>query len=243
MKPKLLIVDDEQCYRERFSELLKDFYLDIILAEGVEEGIEKALAERPEAIITDKDMPDGTGNDLARAVKQEYDVRIAGITNGEASEFDEELFDIRESKQVNNDSYKELVTCLLYAKDPGKKYAESGLGSQSGNTQEMENVAAVSLLLQGYTIARKLQRGEQIEGVSVKLPVPSEEKTLNMLAMEDIGLDPAEFYETLCRIDAGLEQDAVTQELFEKIADKKFDEVTYDAAKHVEEVLYKILEG
>ncbi|MBU1622587.1 MAG: response regulator, partial [Nanoarchaeota archaeon] len=77
MTKKILVVDDTEQYREKYANLALRPDTQVIVASGVKEGIELALAERPEIIITDKDMPDGSGNDLAKAVKAEYNVRIA----------------------------------------------------------------------------------------------------------------------------------------------------------------------
>ena len=77
---------DDKNFRDKYSNLAKQLGLDVIIAENVQEGIEVALRERPDAIVTDKDMPDGTGSDLARKVKDVYQPPIAGITGGNPNE-------------------------------------------------------------------------------------------------------------------------------------------------------------
>jgi DNA-binding response OmpR family regulator len=244
MPKKLLIVDDEQRYREKYSALASevDPDLEIILAENVEQGIERALAERPDAIVTDKDMPDGTGNDLARAVRAVYQVPIAGVTGGYSGEFKEELFDIRVQKTIEDAEYKTIVQCLLTADDPRKEYAQHS-GQHTDFTQEEEDqLMGMSIILQGYNLARKLQKGEKIEGIDPKelqLKIPSEEKTRALLDVETCDIDPQQFYARHRQLFQAAGEDV--DRFFADLAEKRFDRITDEQAEQAEKLLYKVL--
>jgi CheY-like chemotaxis protein len=189
---KVLVVDDSVHYREKYANLAKEMGLRVVQAENVQEGIEKALADRPDAIITDKDMPDGTGNDFAKAVKQAYEVNIAGITGGNPEEFDEHV-DVKLSKDIADDEYKKLVKILLESKQPEQEYM-AAIGKYKGEFVEavgkaVMEYAAIDILVQGYIMAKQLQKGEQpVKGI--ELPLPREEQVRDMLDIADIGMKP-----------------------------------------------------
>jgi CheY-like chemotaxis protein len=197
---KVLVVDDTQQYREKYANLVKDMGLRVIQAENVQDGIEKALAEKPDAIITDKDMPDGTGSDLAKAVKQAYDVKIAGITGGNPEEFDDHI-DVKLSKDISDEDYKTLVSILLESKHPEADFLVA-TGKYKGEFVEavkkaIDEYVAIDILAQGYILAKQLQRGEDpLPGVeNLELKVPSEEQAQKMLEIDDIGVDPQALHE------------------------------------------------
>jgi CheY-like chemotaxis protein len=240
---KLLIVDDEEKYRQKYSNLASSLGVEILLAENVHEGIEKSLLARPDAILTDKDMPDGTGNDLALAVRNEYAVRIVGITGGDSSDFREELFERRVSKQIRDEDLVDILYHTLYSQSPT---AGSVDGAQVSKKVILQNhlydLTAAYFLVQGYNLAKKLQRGEKIEELQgMDLHVPSDAEAASMLEMTDIGLDPAEIYATLCKIDEEVAADETVKSAFSCIINKQLGNISEVMTERVENIFFKIL--
>ncbi|MBU0727634.1 response regulator [Patescibacteria group bacterium] len=186
MTKKILVVDDTEQYREKYANLALRPDTQVIVASGVKEGIELALAERPEIIITDKDMPDGSGNDLAKAVKAEYNVRIAGITGGNPEDFDPQYVDARFSKNISEANYEQLIEILVNGKNPREECLQIGAyrSQPTGEFHELyEMIMAIDILAQGYIIGSQLIRGEDpIPGV--ELEVPAQEQIDNLFDVE-----------------------------------------------------------
>ncbi|MCD4771801.1 MAG: LytTR family DNA-binding domain-containing protein [Bacteroidales bacterium] len=68
---KIIIIDDEVRARKSIADLLKLSSLDIDIvaeADGVKTGIEAIKKYKPDLILLDIDMPDGTGFDLLKAM-------------------------------------------------------------------------------------------------------------------------------------------------------------------------------
>ena len=68
---KIIIIDDEVRARKSIADLLKLSSLDIDIvaeADGVKTGIEAIKKHKPELILLDIDMPDGTGFDLLKSM-------------------------------------------------------------------------------------------------------------------------------------------------------------------------------
>ena len=81
MKARILIVDDEPRFCEVYSMLLSDLGADIATANGGQEALDKARADRPDMVITDLAMPGMDGMALLQAVKQEMsDVPVVVAT-------------------------------------------------------------------------------------------------------------------------------------------------------------------
>jgi two-component system cell cycle response regulator DivK len=74
MARRILVVEDRHDSRTILVTILKRFcgYETIEAANGTE-AIEKALAEKPDLILMDLDLPDISGMDAARAVKENPD--------------------------------------------------------------------------------------------------------------------------------------------------------------------------
>ena len=180
---KALVVDDTEKDRERFVGLAKKLADNVITAINVTSGIEIALEERPDLIITDHDLPDGTGNDVAKAVKESYDPRVIGVTGGDDKSFDEQYVDLTFSKTVSDDFFTKRVEGFLS-------------GSEEFNTGEslklvakvIDDYAALSVLVQGYEISAKLRRGEPVLEHQ-KLRVPTEQEQIDLFNFDNIGLD------------------------------------------------------
>lgn len=83
-KPLILIVDDEESFREIMSVKLKAGGFDVIAAENETEAFKKAKQFLPDLILMDIFMPGGTGTDAALMIKQDSEtknVKIAFLTN------------------------------------------------------------------------------------------------------------------------------------------------------------------
>lgn len=86
---KVLIVDDHILFREGLASLFQstsDFTV-VDQAGSVKEGIEKALHHRPDVILMDFSLPDGTGLDATRIILKELpECRIIFLTVYETDE-------------------------------------------------------------------------------------------------------------------------------------------------------------
>jgi len=65
----LLIVDDEEKILESLSELFRDRYT-VTTASGSEEALEVFREKRPQLVLCDQRMPDRTGIDLLREMRE-----------------------------------------------------------------------------------------------------------------------------------------------------------------------------
>ena len=90
--PKVLVIDDQILFREGLMSLLRstpDFQL-VGFAGSVSEGREQAALYKPDIILMDFSLPDGTGLDATRAILAELpETKIIFLT---VHESDENLF-------------------------------------------------------------------------------------------------------------------------------------------------------
>lgn len=86
---KILIIDDHIMFREGLAGLFQftsDFFV-VDQAGSVSEGIEKAFQHRPDIILMDFSLPDGTGLDATKAILDELpDCKIVFLTVYETDE-------------------------------------------------------------------------------------------------------------------------------------------------------------
>ncbi|MEG3640940.1 two-component system response regulator [Magnetococcus sp. PR-3] len=68
---KVMFVDDMATVRMLYGRLLSQSGYDVVLAESVQDALDKARQEHPLLAIVDYHMPDGTGADLTRALLAE----------------------------------------------------------------------------------------------------------------------------------------------------------------------------
>lgn len=90
---KLIIVDDHILFREGLASIIRsEPGMDIAgMAGSVKEAVELALTARPDLVLMDFSLPDGTGADATRSILKEHpDCKIVFLT---MSEEDENLFD------------------------------------------------------------------------------------------------------------------------------------------------------
>jgi two-component system NtrC family sensor kinase len=84
---RLLVVDDSADMRSSLADaLLNPMGFEVLLAENGAEGLVRALADRPDLIITDQAMPDMTGLEMMHSLREAgHDIPTIMIT-GEGSE-------------------------------------------------------------------------------------------------------------------------------------------------------------
>ncbi len=85
----VLVIDDHIMFREGLVSLFKNTTDFLVLAQAgsVKDGIEKALQHRPEIILMDFSLPDGTGLDATKSILEELpDCKIIFLTICEADE-------------------------------------------------------------------------------------------------------------------------------------------------------------
>ncbi|UKO99126.1 response regulator [Nostoc sp. UHCC 0870] len=66
----ILIVEDSPSELELMSHYLQESGYNVIKASGAKEGIEKALEQKPDVIVTDVVMPGMSGFELCRSLKR-----------------------------------------------------------------------------------------------------------------------------------------------------------------------------
>jgi two-component system response regulator RegA len=67
--PTLLLVDDDEVYRERLARALRDRGFDVATAAGGEEAIAHARREAPELAVVDLRMPGASGIEVLEALR------------------------------------------------------------------------------------------------------------------------------------------------------------------------------
>ena len=67
--PKILLVEDNEMNRDMLSRRLSRRGYDIVIAMDGEEGVERALAERPDLILMDMSLPVKDGWTATREIK------------------------------------------------------------------------------------------------------------------------------------------------------------------------------
>ena len=73
--PKILVVDDNRYTTSALKRRLTQYGFEAITASGGREAFWLALRERPDAIVTDYDMPDGDGAQLLNLLKDEVQTK------------------------------------------------------------------------------------------------------------------------------------------------------------------------
>ena len=236
MSYKLLIVDDEKQVTDQFSGCARG-KLEVLVANSASEAYALARANMPEIGTIDFGIGEANGNEVGKTLKSiNPGIKLAGITSGDPNNFDSSIFDIRESKSIDNARYMTIIDCLR-SPNPRAEYSR-----YKRLTMPCENLAALSILLLGYTVALNLQKGIQpVPGI--KLVVPPEEQIALFLDVKKIGLDPDKLYEDVCFADPSLKDDKNATEFFEALKNGKFGEIPLNIAQYVENKLKKILGG
>jgi two-component system response regulator AtoC len=82
-KEKILIVDDDQAIRWTLSEALRSWSFTAIEAGTVKEGLAQFTAETPAVVLLDIDLPDGSGLDLLRGIKNDRPDAVVIMITGD----------------------------------------------------------------------------------------------------------------------------------------------------------------
>ena len=85
MIPKILVVDDDSASVEAVSEILEREGYDLLAASGGREALETLAAEDIDVVITDEKMPDLSGIDLLKHIKDSYPYTQVIILTGYGS--------------------------------------------------------------------------------------------------------------------------------------------------------------
>jgi two-component system KDP operon response regulator KdpE len=75
-RPRVLVCDDEPQILRALKVLLRDGGYEIETAETAEEALDRAALRRPDAAIIDLVLPDGSGTDVCRRLRQWSDMPI-----------------------------------------------------------------------------------------------------------------------------------------------------------------------
>jgi two-component system cell cycle response regulator DivK len=75
----VLIVDDNECIRRLFAEILQSEGYQTVEARTGVEAIEKTILVNPNLVLIDLSLPDMTGTDVARAINESSSGRIPMI--------------------------------------------------------------------------------------------------------------------------------------------------------------------
>jgi CheY-like chemotaxis protein len=70
-KPIILVVDDDPPILVLMRTLLREFGFEAVTAETGERALAEARAQRPSAVLLDRNMPGMTGDELIRALRSE----------------------------------------------------------------------------------------------------------------------------------------------------------------------------
>lgn len=84
-KRRILVVDDEPVIRLFLQELLEDEGYEVVTAQSIAEGTEALRTSRFHLVVTDKNLPDGTGFEIVHAAKEQDPPCEAMIITGYAS--------------------------------------------------------------------------------------------------------------------------------------------------------------
>lgn len=116
----ILVVDDEDFFRTLLSEMLSDEGYTVETAEDGKSGIEAVHALHPDLILLDMSMPEMTGFDVTRILKNDdktKDIPILAVTAANTSadmeEFHELGGDRHMGKPISADTLLEIVKDLL----------------------------------------------------------------------------------------------------------------------------------
>jgi signal transduction histidine kinase len=82
---RILVVDDEPVIRLFLQELLEDEGYEVVTAQSIAEGLQALKAQRFHLVVTDKNLPDGTGFEIVHAAKAGDPPCEAMIITGYAS--------------------------------------------------------------------------------------------------------------------------------------------------------------
>ncbi|MCP5099481.1 MAG: response regulator transcription factor [Chloroflexi bacterium] len=176
---RILLVDDHVLFREGLSSLLgAQPNLDIVgAAKSVTEAIELAAALRPDLILMDFTLPDGTGADAAQAIlSKQPDAKIVFLT---VHEDDDRLFAaLREGAKgylLKNTPVEKLITylhgvaCGEAALSPKMTSRILAQFSKMGSKQTRQKTRSADLTTRELQIIKELDTGATNQEIADRL--------------------------------------------------------------------------
>lgn len=89
MSKTILVIDDDKLIREGLSALLKGAGQTVLEAVDGKDGLEIALKEHPDLIVTDLRMPNMSGQEMIDAIRDDESIKntpVVILTNDETSD-------------------------------------------------------------------------------------------------------------------------------------------------------------
>lgn len=89
MSKKILVIDDDKLIREGLAVLLKNAGQTVLEAANGKEGLDAALAEHPDLVVTDVRMPEMTGLEMIEGLRKDdwgKTVPVIILTNDESND-------------------------------------------------------------------------------------------------------------------------------------------------------------
>lgn len=169
-KIRLIIVDDHPMVLEGLQAMLHQIsYIDLIaIANNAYEAIELIKQHQPDMLLTDINMPEISGLELAKKIKTDFpNIKIIGMsTFNERSYITQMIQNGADGYLVKNAGREEIEKCLI-AVDEGKMYLSVDVNLNSNERKELSEIPILSsrekevleLIAEGFTnqqIAKKL---------------------------------------------------------------------------------------
>lgn len=108
MQPLILIIDDKAEFLDIFGTALRAAGYRVITAADGPAGISEALADRPDLVLLDVDMPNMNGADVLAAMRERpelKDLKVVFLTNLGSAEPEAQLFNSRIAKEAGALTY------------------------------------------------------------------------------------------------------------------------------------------
>ena len=137
---KILVVDDDPQSVELISKNLEYHQYSVLRSYSGEEAIESAISDKPDIVILDLLMPNITGFDVIKALKNEYSKPPAIIVLTAIS------LSSQEKQQLNRDAYKIISKSNLSNSYHPEQDLNDTYSTRSSNT-DCDNVAPVLTIL------------------------------------------------------------------------------------------------
>jgi len=143
---RVLIVDDQRDYADSLALLVGRMGADVRVANAVEEALDVAPAFRPEAMLVDLKLPDGTGYDLLARLREEEwaaDALFLAITGFGSEETEERAREAGFAERLVKPVDTPRLRALLQGAADGSPPGEAGDASvgPSGRTDTAESTA------------------------------------------------------------------------------------------------------
>lgn len=132
-KTQILIIDDHPLFREGIKTILaRDSRFDVIDEAGtIKEGLEKVYRLKPNVALVDISLPDGTGMELARKIRQQSpDTNIMILSMHSKIDYIVEAFQAGATGYVVKESAAERLAQGVEAVAAGEYYLDSSISQE-----------------------------------------------------------------------------------------------------------------